>query len=167
MASIATVYNRVFQKSAEFGEETARLRIVPGVDQSTRVRAFANEDIYFWVKRIENGRVVRRADPAASGMCWKLIGTAGAAAVLLIAVLLPSAYGLLAGYQIQNLQDESLRLTNQLSSLELDEAKLLSPARLEELARMQQFIDPAPQKLIYLDARPGEQGAMAMNKKKF
>ena len=110
MASIATVYNRVFQKSAEFGEETARVRTAPGLDESARVRAFANEDIYFWVKRIENGRVVRRADPAASGMCWKLIGTAVAAAVLLIAVLLPSAYGLLAGYQIQTLQEESLRL---------------------------------------------------------
>ena len=87
-----------------------------------------------------------------------------AAAVLLIAVLLPSAYGLLAGYQIQSLHEEGQRLTNQLSSLELEEAKLLSPARLEELARLQQFIDPAPQKLIYLDTR---QGALAMNKKKF
>ena len=164
MASIATVYNKVFQKTMEFGEEAARLRVVPGVEHSSRVRAFANEDIYFWVKRIENGRVVRRADPAASGMCWKLIGSAGAAAILLIAVLLPSAYGLLAGYQIQTLHEESRRLTNELSSLELEEAKLLSPARLEELARMQQFIDPAPQKLIYLDER---QGAVAMNKKKF
>jgi hypothetical protein len=164
MASIATVYNRLFQKGIEFGEETSRVRATPRVDDSARVRAFANEDIYFWVKRIDNSRVVRRADPAASGMCWKLIGSAVAAAVMLIAVLLPSAYGLLAGYQIQSLHEEGQRLTNQLSSLELEEAKLLSPARLEELARLQQFIDPAPQKLIYLDER---QGALAMNKKKF
>jgi len=160
MASIATVYNRMFQRSIELGEDQARVRTV---GEDTRVRAFPNEDIYFWVKRIENNRVVRRADPAASGMCWKLIGSAGAAAVLLIAVLLPSAYGLLAGYQIQSLRDESRKLTNELSSLELEEAKLLSPARLEELARIQQFIDPAPQTLIYLDTR---QGALAMNKKK-
>jgi hypothetical protein len=160
MASIATVYNRMFQRGIELGEEPARAR---AAGEDARVRSFPNEDIYFWVKRIENNRVVRRADPAASGMCWKLIGSAGAAAVLLIAVLLPSAYGLLAGYQIQSLRDESRKLTNQLSSLELEEAKLLSPARLEELARMQQFIDPAPQTLIYLDVR---QGALAMNKKK-
>jgi hypothetical protein len=160
MASIATVYNRMFQRDIELGEEPARVR---SAGEDTRVRAFPNEDIYFWVKRIENNRVVRRADPVASGMCWKLIGSAGAAAILLIAVLLPSAYGLLAGYQIQSLRDESRKLTNELSSLELEEAKLLSPARLEELARMQQFIDPAPQTLIYLDTR---QGALAMNKKK-
>lgn len=164
MASIATVYNRMFQKGIEFGEEAARLRVVSRHADSARVRAFANDDIYFWVKRIDNSRVVRKADPAASGMCWRLIGTAAAAAVLLIGVLLPSAYGLLAGYQIQSLREEGTRLSNQLSSLELEEAKLLSPARLEELARLQQFIDPAPQKLIYLDER---QGTMAMNKKKF
>jgi hypothetical protein len=158
----------MFQSSIELGEEP-RVRRAHAADrhglirEDARVRAFPNEDIYFWVKRIENSRVVRRADPAASGMCWKLIGSAGAAAILLIAVLLPSAYGLLAGYQIQSLRDEGRKLTNELSSLELEEAKLLSPARLEELARMQQFIDPAPQTLIYLDAR---QGALAMNKKK-
>jgi hypothetical protein len=163
MASIASVYNRMFQRDIELGEEPARVRTAQGVDESARVRTFANEDIYFWVKRIDNSRVVRRADPAASGMCWKLMGSAVAAAVLLITVLLPSAYGLLAGYQIQSLRDESRRLTNQLSSLELEEAKLLSPARLEELARLQQFIDPAPQTLIYLDVR---QGSLAMNKKK-
>ena len=64
MASIASVYNRMFQKGLEFGEETARVLAAPRVDDSARVRAFANEDIYFWVKRIDNTRVVRRADPA-------------------------------------------------------------------------------------------------------
>ena len=58
-----------------------------------------------------------------------------AAAVLLIGVLLPSAYGLLAGYQIQTLRQEAQRLATEQASLELQEAKLLSPARMEELAR--------------------------------
>jgi hypothetical protein len=159
MASVATVYTRLFQKSSAI-EETSRVNTVDG---SARVRAFSNEDIYFSVKRIDNSRVVRKSNPAESGMCWKLIGSAVAAAVMLIAVLLPSAYGLLAGYQIQSLHEEQTRLSNDLTSLELEEAKLLSPARLEELARMQQFIDPAPQKLIYLDER---QGSFALNKKK-
>jgi len=161
MASIATVYNRLFQKGIELGEETGRVRAL-SADSAGRVRPFANQDIYFWSKRFDNSRVVRKSDPAGNGMCWKLIGSAVSAAVLLIVVLLPSAYGLMAGYQVQSLRDESQRLSNELSSLELDEAKLLSPARLEELARIQQFIDPAPQKLIYLDTR---QGSLALNKK--
>jgi hypothetical protein len=130
------------------------------VDASIPVRVFPNEDIYFFVKRIDNSRLVRQADPRARGDCWKMIGSAGVAAMLLIGVLLPSAYGLLAGYQIQSLRQEGQRLATEQSSLELKETELISPARMEELARLQQFIDPAPAKVVYLDA-----GSLALNKK--
>jgi hypothetical protein len=125
------------------------------------LRAIANEDIFFFVKDIDNSRVVRESDPQARTACWKLILSAGAAAVLLIGVLLPSAYGLLAGYQIQSLRAGQQRLTTERSALELEEAKLLSPARLEELARIQSFVDPGPQKVVYLDGK----GSVAMLKK--
>jgi hypothetical protein len=127
-----------------------------------RVPAFANDDIYFHVKRIDNSGVVRTADPQARGTCWKLIGSAGAAVVLLVGVLLPSAYGLLAGYQIQSLRHEGERLAAQQASLELEETRLLSPQRMEELARMQQFIDPPSTQVVYLDAKAG---SLAMNTK--
>ena len=78
-------------------------------------------------------------------------------------VLLPSAYGLLAGYQIQSLRREGQRLATEQAALELSEARLLSPARMEELARVQQFVDPEPQKVVYLDSKAG---ALAMNKEK-
>jgi cell division protein FtsL len=80
-----------------------------------------------------------------------VIGSVVAAAVLLIGVLLPNAYGLMAGFQIQSLKQRAQQLTNESASLELSEAKLLSPARMEELAKEQQFIDPAPQKVVYLE----------------
>jgi cell division protein FtsL len=130
--------------------------------QAVPVRFFANDDIYFHVKRIDNSRVVRQADPKTGGVCWKLIGSVAAAAMLLIGVLLPSAYGLLAGYQIQSLKEESKRLTNEQASLELEEAKLLSPERMEQLAREQQFIDPEPQRVVYLESTHG--ASVAMNR---
>jgi hypothetical protein len=126
------------------------------------VRYFANDDIYFHVKRIDNSRVVRQADPKTRRVCWKMIGSVAAAAMLLICVLLPSAYGLLAGYQIQTLKEESKRLLNDQASLELEEAKLLSPERMEQLAREQQFTDPEPQRVVYLESAHGP--AVAMNK---
>jgi len=128
------------------------------------VRAFANEDIYFFVKRIDNSRVVRQTDPQAGGVCWKMIGSVGAAALLLIGVLLPSAYGLLAGYQIQSLRGEAQRLASEQASLELQEAKLVSPARMEQLARQQQFIDPEPEKVVHLESKDG--AALALNQKR-
>ena len=34
-------------------------------------------------------------------------------------------------------------------------AQLLTPARMEQLAREQQFIDPPSQKVVYLDSKGG------------
>ena len=160
MATLATVMSRFFVSARERDQDPAS-----DLANSARVRAFANEDIYFFVKHIDNTRVVREADPKARETCWKAIGSVAAAVVLLICVLLPSAYGLLAGYQIQSLRQEGQRLATEQASLELEEARLLSPARMEELARMQQFIDPAPQKVVYLDSRSGG-GSLALNKRK-
>ena len=85
MATLATVCSRIFTK--EMARSTS------GANRAARavpVRAFANEDIYFFVKRIDNSRLVRQTDPQAGGVCWKMIGSVGAAALLLIGVLLPS-----------------------------------------------------------------------------
>ena len=125
------------------------------LDESTRIRSFANEDILFYVKRIDNSGVVRAADPASRNRALKLAASMFGAAVLLIGVLLPGAYGLMAGYHIQSLERDNQRLTSEKASLELEESKLLSPARMEELAREQQFFDPAPEKVQYLEGAPG------------
>jgi hypothetical protein len=155
MATLVDVWSRMFAQGME--RETAR-----GVDSSTRLRAFAGEDILFYVKRHDNRSVVRAADPAARGRCWKLIGSVVGAAVLLIGVLLPNAYGLIAGFQIQSLRQEERKLATDQASLELREAQLLSPARIQELARQQEFVEPAPARVMYLD---GAQNALAMNGK--
>ena len=158
MATLANIYHRFFDRGGFFdrsfdGTRESNAPRAASAGISTRVRPFANEDIYFYIKRIDNTEVVREADPQARGACWKLIGSVVAAAVLLIGVLLPSAYSLLAGYQIQALREEQQRLATEQASLELQEAQLLSPARMEELAREQQFIDPPSQKVVYLDTK--------------
>ncbi len=159
MASLAAVYNRFL------GSKTVVEAIVPDMQPEDRrfvVRAIPNEDIYLYRKEIDNSRVVREADPQARGAAWRLIVSGGIAVALLIGILLPGAYGKIAGYQIQSLKQEQQRLISAKSALELEEAKLLSPERLEELARAQQFVDPAPQKVVYLD---GHDGSLAMNVK--
>ena len=160
MATLDQVWGRLFMGRAQAPDRVNSAgkfhAVTQGYDKalraqaSARVRSFANEDILFYVKRIDNSRVVRQADPTARGRALKLAGSVFGAAVLLIGVLLPSAYGLLAGYQIQTLRQEGNRLATERASLELEESKLLSPARMEQLAREQQFIDPAPQKVVYL-----------------
>jgi hypothetical protein len=160
MATLATLYNRVVGVKPYEAVLTRATRVA---DDPYALRAIANEDIYFYVKDINNMRVVRADDPQAKASCWKLIASAGAAAVLLIGVLLPSAYGLLAGYQLESLKQEQTRLNAERSAAELEEARLLSPARLDELARAQSFVDPPSQSVVYLD---GNKGSLALNVKK-
>jgi hypothetical protein len=162
LATLATMYNRLFLRGFEQAA-MARGENMRSPSGGAALRSFANEDIYFFVKRIDNSRVVREADPKARGTCWKLIGSVVAAVVLLIFVLLPSAYGLLAGYQIQTLRQDGEHLATEQASLELAEAKLVSPERMQELARQQMFIDPPAQKVVYLEN--AQAGTVAMNKK--
>ncbi len=157
MATLADVWSRMFAQGMERDTEAAR-----GIDTSTRLRPFANEEILFFVKRIDNSRVVRAADPAARGRCWKLIGSVVGAVVLLIGVLLPSSYGLMAGYSIQSLRQEGQRLDADQASLELREADLLAPKRIEDLAKQQDFVDPPAARVQYLE---GSQGSLAMNQR--
>jgi len=154
MATLATALDKLFENQMKRTGSAAYAG-----QARTPVRPFANEDIFFHVKKIDNSRVVRAADPQARQDCWKMIGSVVMAAVLLVAVLLPGAYSLLAGYQIQALRQEAHKLANERASLELKEAELLSPARMEELARDQQFVDPPPQKVVYLDGQGDAQVA--------
>jgi cell division protein FtsL len=160
MASLATVYNRILgpRMTSVVVEDMAA-----AADDEFVLRAIPNEEIYFFVKDIDNARVVRQADPRARGTCWRLILSGGLAVLLLIGVLLPSAAGRIAGYQIEALRLEQQRLLAETSALEIDEARLLSPERLDEIARRLTLVDPEPRKIVYLD---GKNGALAMNVKK-
>ena len=62
MATLATVLDKLFENQNRPG----RTRRAPRSRRAQPVRPFANEDIFFHVKRIDNSRVVRAADPAGA-----------------------------------------------------------------------------------------------------
>jgi hypothetical protein len=158
MASLANIARLFFSSTSGTAHAPAEAgRSAAG--RQYAVRALPNEDIYFFVKKVDNTRVVREVDPKQRVSCWKTIGGASTAAVLLICLLLPSVYNLLAGYQLNELHRERQRLLARKAALVVREAELLSPERLERLARMQHFIDPEPGKVIVLN--PNAEGAVA------
>ena len=144
MATLANIFGRFGQ--AQDPQPAAG----PALDGGTRIRPFANEDIYFFVKHIDNSSVIRAVDPAAQRASWRMVGTAAAAAVFLIAVLIPKAYGVLDGYKIQALRQEQQRLLGDSAALELEEASILSPERMAILAKEQKFVDPSGDSIVYL-----------------
>ena len=162
MATLATFFRRpdgVVSGARYAHAETA----VETAYDSFRLRSFPNEDVYFHCKRIDNSRVVREADPKAGGVCWSTIGAACLLIAALTSALAPSVAGILAGYKLQSLVQEESRLLDERRVLELDEARLLSPARLEELAQRRQMVAPAPGQVIHLD--PKGDSSLAMNTK--
>jgi hypothetical protein len=161
MATLANIFNN-FMGAGSVAEDAARTATRQVSDIYT-LRAVPNEDVYFFTKRIDNSRVLRQADPKARARDWKMVGGAGFAALSLIAMLLPSAYGLMAGYQLSSLKKEQHRLVTERARLDLEEARLISAERLQELARMQEFVDPSPDRTVYLT--PKNDKSLALNRR--
>jgi hypothetical protein len=127
-----------------------------------KLRALPNEDVYLFTKRIDNSRIVRQADPKARARDWRLVGGAALTSVVLIGLLLPSAYGLMAGYQLSQLELENQRLKTERNKLEYAEARLLSAEHLQEIAKRQGLDAPSPERTVYL--APKDEKSLALNR---
>jgi hypothetical protein len=75
------------------------------------------------------------------------MATGFAAALLVIAGLVPTAYNITAGFTLQNLREERVQLEQQRAKLATAEAKLVSPDRLRQLAKGLKMAEPEPQQL--------------------
>jgi hypothetical protein len=136
-----------------------------GLSHSVRdpyqLRVLPCEDVFFYSKKIDNSRLVRQPDPRARGACWSAIGAAFLVLALLTGVLAPGAANTLAGYKLEALRAEERRLVDQRRVLELREAELVSPGRLEALARGQNLVIPAAGQTVRLELKDG---SLAMNR---
>jgi hypothetical protein len=156
---MATIFNRLISAR---GAETAGEQAAPAAQASVyRLRPLPNEDVYLYVKRIDNSRVVREADPASTGTCWRTIAVACTVFAVAVGVLLPAAWGVIAGFQIHTLQGERQKLLNEFIILDAEEARLTGPAVVAGMADKQKFRPPAPERVHYLPSKAD--GAVALN----
>jgi hypothetical protein len=126
------------------------------------LRGLPNDGIYFYSKKIDNSRVVRQADPEARGECWSALGAVAVLLMLGVSIIAPHVGSVLAGYKLEALKQEQQSLINQKRDLEVKEAGLLSPERLNDLARVRSLASPALDQVIHLDA-PAVDGSFARN----
>jgi hypothetical protein len=150
MATLATILRKFDTARAEPARVDAA-RLNPDL-----LRALPNEDIFFHTKRVDNSRLVREPDPRAKAECWSTVGAICALAAVLISSLAPSVAGITAGYQIEALKQEGRRLVNERRSLEVEEARLLGPQRLEQVAREQKMVSPHADQVVNLNHVAGE-----------
>lgn len=140
MASLATIVNR-FVGVRELADAPPAIWTRT---EAPRLRPIANEDVYLFIKRIDNTAVARAADPAAMRARTGTVGTGFVAAMLVIAGLLPAAYNTMSGFTIENLKQEQAKLRQEQAVLEVREANLLNVKRLDKLAANLKMAAPAP-----------------------
>lgn len=146
MATLATFFRRTDAMAGAERVQAARAESDP-----FRLRALPNDDIFFYSKRIDNSRVVRQADPAAAGQCWSAVTAMAVLLMIGASIIAPNVAGVLAGYKIESLKNEHQSLIDRGRELEVREAALLSPERLNDLAKAQQLSSPASSQIIHLD----------------
>jgi hypothetical protein len=153
MATLATFVNRVVGARSfdEIEHEASQPRVA-----RCRLRPLPNEDVYLFVKRIDNHAVVRAIDTSARRARTSSMVTSFGLAMLFIAGLAPAAYNTVEGYHIQSLRKTQAELKQQINSLEIQEADLLAPEHLRKLAVGIGLQDPAPGHLQYLEGKPNE-----------
>jgi hypothetical protein len=147
MATLGTFVNR-FVGVRELAEAPSA---VWNRTESPRLRPLANEDVYLFVKRIDNGSVLRVADPAALRARSNTMATGFIAAMLVIAGLVPTAYNIMSGFTLQHLRADQARLVEERARVDAAEAGLLSDDRLRALAKSFKMAEPLPQQVQTLD----------------
>jgi hypothetical protein len=168
MATLATTFikgtsaGRYSRSGRATNMLTAQAEAARVEEQAYLLRPLPNDGIYFYSKKIDNSRVVRQADPAARGECWAAVGAAGVLMMLGASIIAPHVGSVLAGYKLEALKQERQSLVDQKRDLEVKEAGLLSPERLNGLARARSLGSPASDQVIHLDA-PSVDGSFARN----
>lgn len=147
MATLATY----FRRSDAVAITAERRQTVHAQADPFMLRALPNDDIFFYAKKIDNSRVIRQTDPAARGECWSAVGAAAVVLMLGASIIAPHVGSVLAGYKLESLKQERQSLLNEKRDLEVKEAGLLSPSRLNELAKVRSLTSPSPDQLIHLD----------------
>ena len=155
MATMPTFFQRASKPAAGTG-----LRVEK---DAYRLRPLPQEDVFFYCKKIDNSRLVREPDPKSGGACWSAIGAAAIVLMLLTGVLAPSVASTLAGYKLESLKAEERRLLDERRTLELQEAELLSPDHLQQVAERQNLVVPQAGQVVHLDGNQPD-GSFALVK---
>jgi hypothetical protein len=160
MATLATF----FKKSGAVAVTLQRQDSIRAQSDPFMLRALPNDDIYFYAKKIDNSRVVRQADPAARSECWSAVGAAAVLLMLGASIIAPHAGSVLEGYKLEALKQERQTLINERRDLEVKEAGLLSPERLNALATARKLTSPAADQVIHLDIPAASDKSFASNR---
>jgi hypothetical protein len=157
MATLATMWKRSNAMAAVGGDSAIREM------DPYALRGLPNDNVFFYSKKIDNSRLVRQSDPGASDECWSAVGAGALLLMLGVSIVAPHVALVRAGYQLEAAKAERQTLLDQRRELEVREAGLLSPGRLNEIAKAHNLTSPLSSQIVHLDSR-NPQGNLASNR---
>ena len=127
------------------------------------MRALPCDQVFFYSKRMDNSRLIREADPHASEECWSTVGVGALLLMLGVSIVAPHVALVRAGYRLEAAKVERQTLLDQRRALEVKEAALLSPERLNDIAKERNLTSPMSSQVFHLDGSTAPQGNLASN----
>src|SRR5712692_4534926 len=117
--------------------------------RAAATRPLPMEDLCFFVKTIDNSRLMRVVDPHSRRECFGLIACVSAVFLLALLYIGPRLALLHTGYRTEDLkkQNESLAETNR--QLQMKEATLRDPQRIYSIAVKMGLVTPAPEQMVF------------------
>ncbi len=148
MATLATIWKKSNTMAAVRGSASGVMECDPYA-----LRSLPGDGVFFYSKKMDNSRLLRQADPNAGN---ELLSTVGVGALLLmlgVSIVAPHVALVRAGYQLEAAKAERQTLLDQRRALEVREAGLLSPTRLNDIAKAHNLTSPLSSQVIHLDGQ--------------
>ena len=150
MAACATTYFEAgLSWNARAAERNAEL-MAQQVERRRRVRT----PEFFFVKHIDNSRLVKAADPVRARE-MRVFSAAVAVLFSLIMIYgLQHFYAIESSYHVESEKQTLDQLREENRQLRLSEAELTQPGRIDQMARQLGLAEPQPGQVVYSDSRP-------------
>ena len=105
---------------------------------------------FYFVKHIDNSRLVREVDVERRRECFGLLGLGILVFLFMLLFAWQHFQCVRHGYQIEQLKAEYASLEEQNHQLRLEQAALADPQRIDTLARQLGLASPNPQQVIHM-----------------
>ena len=121
------------------------------------------EELCFFVKSIDNSRLVRVVDPHSRRQCLGLVASVLAMFVIVLLYAVPYLGKFRSGYRIEDLKREHEALVESGRQLKVKEAALRDPQRIYSIASKLGLSAPAPEQVVWSESGSARPDLLARN----
>lgn len=145
MTNLAAIYDWIIGATTGVGADSRQ----DNGDGEYRVRPLPKEEIDLYVKRIDNSRLMRKVDTRDFVASIGVSGGAALASILIIVLLAPGVYNLLASRTMAKLEAEHAQLMNQMRMVEARDGQMFNAQSMRRWKESGDFVEPTTASTLF------------------